>query len=69
MMSYKVLDKTPPKKPTANNVTTKTKILTGKTEGKATVYIYRGSTIIGKAKANTKGTYTIKLKKKKRVQS
>ncbi|MEH7308083.1 immunoglobulin-like domain-containing protein [Neobacillus drentensis] len=63
--TIKVLDKTPPKLPTLNRVSTKTTSLKGKTEAYGKVYL-----TIGKQKskltANSKGEYSKKISKLKK---
>lgn len=64
--TIKVLDKTPPKKPSVKTVTTKTTKPTGKVEAYSTVRVYKGKTLIGKATANKKGEYSVKINRQKR---
>ncbi len=64
--SFKVTDKTAPGVPTAGKVTYKSTKVSGKAEKYATVYIYNGSHYVGKATANSKGTYSVHMKKQKR---
>lgn len=59
-----VLDKTPPKKPTATKISTKS--ITGTGEKGSTIYIYNGSAKIGSAVINSKGSYTINYKMQKK---
>jgi hypothetical protein len=61
-----VLDKTPPKSLNVNQITTKTKVVTGKTEAKALVEIKFGSKVIGKATADNKGNFKITIKNQKK---
>ncbi|GIN88831.1 hypothetical protein J6TS2_52170 [Heyndrickxia sporothermodurans] len=58
-----VKDKTAPKKPTVKKVTVSAKLIQGKAEAHSTVYVYKGKTKIGSAKANSKGTYKVTIKK------
>ncbi|MGG3706834.1 Ig-like domain-containing protein [Heyndrickxia coagulans] len=64
--SFKVVDKTAPGIPTAGKVTYKSTTVFGKAEKYATVYVYNGSHYVGKATANSKGTYSVHMKKQKR---
>ncbi|WP_251460184.1 Ig-like domain-containing protein, partial [Weizmannia agrestimuris] len=64
--SFKVADKTAPGVPTAGKVTYKSTKVSGKAEKHATVYVYNGSHYVGKATANSKGTYSVHMKKQKR---
>ncbi|MEZ0117633.1 UNVERIFIED_ORG: hypothetical protein ABRZ91_001590 [Heyndrickxia coagulans] len=64
--SFKVVDKTAPGIPTAGKVTYKSTTVSGKAEKYATVYVYNGSHYVGKATANSKGTYSVHMKKQKR---
>ena len=61
-VSVKVTDKTAPLMPTSSAVTTKSTSLTGKTEAKATVYLYKGKTKIASKTADTKGSYKVTFK-------
>lgn len=58
-----VKDKTAPKKPTVKKVTVSAKIIQGKAEAHSTVYVYKGKTKLGSAKANSKGIYKVSIKK------
>ncbi|MCP1450442.1 Ig-like domain-containing protein [Priestia megaterium] len=60
-----VQDKTKPKAPKVNAVTADDTKVTGSVEVKNAVYIKVGSTIIGRATANTKGTFTANIPKQK----
>ncbi len=62
----KVLDRTAPKTPTVNKVTSKTVYIKGKAEKKATVYVYNKSKKIGTAKVDSKGNFKVKIKKQKK---
>ncbi|KGT37336.1 peptidase M30, hyicolysin, partial [Heyndrickxia coagulans P38] len=64
--SFKVADKTAPGVPTAGKVTYKSTKVSGKAEKYATVYVYNGSHYVGKATVNSKGTYSVHMKKQKR---
>lgn len=64
--SIKVSDKIPPKKPTVSTVKASSTKISGKTEKEAVVYVYRGKTLLGKATANSKGAYSIKINKQKK---
>jgi len=61
-----VKDKTAPGTPTVNKVTTKTTSISGKAEKGATVYLYKGSSYIGKNVVNKNGSYKINMKKQKK---
>ncbi|WP_153043014.1 Ig-like domain-containing protein [Neobacillus mesonae] len=65
-MSIKVADKTAPAKPSVNKVTSKSTKVTGKAEKGSTVYIYHGKSYLGKAVADSKGNYSVKIKAKKK---
>lgn len=56
---------TPPKTPTVNKVTAKSTAVKGKTDANATVYVKKGKTQLGKAKADKAGNYSVKIKKQK----
>jgi cell wall-associated protease len=60
-----VVDRIPPAAPIVNNVTSKSKVITGKAEAYSTVIAYVGSQKIGSAKADKYGRYTIKITPKK----
>ena len=62
----KVVDKTPPPAPAVNKVTSKSKKVTGKAEAGATIYIYRGSKLIGKGTVSTKGTFSVSIPAQKK---
>ncbi|WP_020153680.1 Ig-like domain-containing protein, partial [Caldibacillus debilis] len=62
----KVVDKTPPPAPSVNKVTSKSKKVTGKTEKGATIYIYRGSKLIGKGTVSAKGTFSVAISAQKK---
>ena len=64
----KVVDKTPPKAPSINTVTTKSTSIKGKAEANSTVYVKVGSKSY-KAKANSKGEYSVKISKQKKGTS
>lgn len=61
-VSVKVSDKTAPPTPTSSAVTTKSTSLTGKTEPKAMIYLYKGKTKLATKVADTKGTYKFTFK-------
>lgn len=65
MKVIKVIDKTPPKVPSVNKLTYKTKIVTGKSEKGATIYIYKGKTKLGKTVVDHKGYFKITIKSQK----
>ena len=58
-------DFTAPDAPKVNKVTAKSKSVTGTTEKDATVQVYNGKTLLGEAKANSKGKFTVKIKAQK----
>lgn len=58
----KVTDKTGPTIPTGGAVTTKTTSLSGKTEAKAAVYLYKGKTKVASATADAKGAFKLTFK-------
>ncbi|MDL0437633.1 Ig-like domain-containing protein [Niallia sp. SS-2023] len=60
-----VADKTAPKAPKVNNVTTATTQVKGSTEANATVTITVNKKAIASGKADKKGNYSIKIKKQK----
>ncbi|WP_052404742.1 Ig-like domain-containing protein [Bacillus rubiinfantis] len=60
------IDKTSPKKPNVNKVTTKSKTITGKAEKHSTVYLYKTGKIIKKATVNSKGNFSLKISKQKK---
>jgi len=62
----KMPDFAPPKTPTVKKVTQKTTSITGKTEASATIFIYNGNKLLGKAVANSKGDYKVKIKAQKK---
>ena len=61
-----IADKTAPKTLTVSKVTNKTTYVTGKTEVKATVEVKLGSKLLGKATADSKGNYKVKIKAQKK---
>lgn len=61
-----VLDKIAPVKPVVNKVTTKTTIVSGKSEKYATVYVYAGSKYVGKAKVDSKGVFRASIAKQRK---
>ncbi|MEK6446616.1 S8 family peptidase [Priestia aryabhattai] len=63
--TVKVSDKTPPAAPSVNAVTTKSTAVTGKAEANATVTVTVNKKSIGSAAANSKGQYSVKIKKQK----
>ncbi|WP_226701020.1 Ig-like domain-containing protein [Priestia aryabhattai] len=64
-ISVNVLDKTKPQTPKVNAVTNEDTKVTGMVEGKNSVYVKLGSTIIGRATANSKGQFTATIPKQK----
>lgn len=65
VVSVKVIDKTAPQAPKVNRVADNKTTITGKTEPYATITIKKVSKVIGTAKANSKGYYSVKIKKQK----
>ncbi|WP_139891364.1 Ig-like domain-containing protein [Bacillus sp. D386] len=63
--TVKVADKTAPSAPSVNAVSDKSTTVTGKTEAGAKVTVKAGSKTLGTATANSKGNYTVKIKKQK----
>jgi len=61
-----VIDKTPPSAPVVHKVTTKAKQVTGTAEKKAIVYVYRGSTYLGKATVDSTGKYKVPISLQKK---
>ena len=57
-----IADKIAPKTLTVSKVTNKTTYVTGKTEAKTTVEVKLGSELLGKAAADSKGNYKVKIK-------
>ncbi|WP_160725271.1 Ig-like domain-containing protein [Bacillus sp. USDA818B3_A] len=55
--AVKVLDKTPPVAPTVNKVTYLSKSVTGTGEKSSTIYIYKGTALIGKATVDAYGKF------------
>ena len=66
--SFKVtkLDTTPPAVPKANKVTSKSVKVTGTAEKNSKLELKKGKTVLAKGKANSKGKYSIKIKKQKK---
>lgn len=60
-----VLDKTAPSVPTVKKFSDKDKVVSGKTEARATIIIYKQSKKIATNKADSKGSFTVKLAKQK----
>ncbi|MEK4974549.1 Ig-like domain-containing protein [Niallia sp. FSL R7-0648] len=61
----KVVDKTAPSLSKVNSVSDSATAVTGKTEAKATVTVKAGSKTLGKAAADAKGTFKVKIAKQK----
>ncbi|MEH7158918.1 Ig-like domain-containing protein [Neobacillus drentensis] len=64
--TVKTLDRTAPKIPAINKITSKTKYIKGKAEKKATVYVFNKSQKVGKAKVDNKGNFNVKIKAQKK---
>lgn len=60
-----VVDKTAPAVPKVNKVTVKSTAVKGKAEANSTVYVKAGKKVIGSAKANKSGNFSVKIKKQK----
>lgn len=60
-----VKDKTPPKTPSVNKVTSSSTKVTGKAEAYSTVYVKAGTKVIGSAKAVKSGSFSVKIAKQK----
>ncbi|MBK5442725.1 S8 family peptidase [Peribacillus sp. TH24] len=63
----KVEDKTAPTKPTVNSVGDNTTKVTGKAEAGSIVTVKMGSTLLGKAKSNSSGNFTVTMTKKQKA--
>jgi hypothetical protein len=63
--SIKVVDVTPPSKPTVNKVNNKDKVVTGKAEANSKVTVKAGSKVLGTATATSKGTFSVSIKVQK----
>ncbi|WRP06373.1 Ig-like domain-containing protein [Rossellomorea aquimaris] len=63
--NLKVSDKTAPSAPIVNTVSSKSKTVSGKTEPYATVTVKSNTKSIGTTKANSKGSFTVKIKTQK----
>ncbi|MGG4042889.1 Ig-like domain-containing protein [Bacillus smithii] len=66
-VAVNVLDKTPPASPTVNILGDNQLTITGKAEPGATVTIYFGKTLIGKATANSLGAFSVLIKSKQKA--
>ncbi|CAH0135139.1 Thermophilic serine proteinase [Peribacillus sp. Bi96] len=66
-VSFKVQDKTAPAKPSVNTVGDNTVKVTGKAEASTSVTIKAGSTVLGKANANSSGKFTVTISKKQKA--
>ncbi|WP_186320428.1 Ig-like domain-containing protein [Fictibacillus phosphorivorans] len=64
-VTISIVDRTPPGVPTINAVKTSSKTVTGKSEVNATVYVEAGGKVLGSAKVNSNGNYTVKIKAQK----
>ncbi|UYG93821.1 Ig-like domain-containing protein [Cytobacillus firmus] len=60
-----VKDKTPPRTPSVNKVTSSSTKVTGKAEAYSTVYVKAGTKVIGSAKAAKSGSFSVKIAKQK----
>jgi len=61
----KVMDKHASNTPSVNKVTVKSTFVTGTAEIGATVLVYRGNTLLGKAVVNSKGDFVVKINAQK----
>ncbi|PAD80575.1 hypothetical protein CHH57_24470, partial [Niallia circulans] len=61
----KVVDKTAPSLSKVNSVSDSAISVTGKTEAKAAVIVKAGSKVLGKATADEKGAFKVKIAKQK----
>lgn len=66
-VSFKVVDKTAPARPSVNSVGDNTVKVTGKAEASTTVTVKNGSTILGKATSNSAGNFTVTISKKQKA--
>ena len=57
----KVLDRTAPSKPVVNKIDNNDKVVTGKAESGSTVTVKSGKTVLGTAKATSKGAFSTKI--------
>ncbi len=64
IITITVLDKTAHKKPTVSKMAPRT--ISGKGEKGSIIYIYKGSTKLGSATINAKGSYTINIRPQKK---
>jgi large repetitive protein len=64
--TMKVLDKTAPRSPSVNKLTHKSKAVYGKAERGSTVYLYKGSKYINKAKVDSKSDYKMRMSPQKK---
>lgn len=62
----KVLDKTAPNTPQVDKITSNTNIVKGYAEKGATIYIFNGKVLIGKAITSSKGIFMTGIKKQKK---
>lgn len=60
------IDKRAPLKPIVNKIKSNSLSLSGKGEVGATIYIYKGRVRVGYTKVNSKGTYSLKIKKQRK---
>ncbi|MBT2658641.1 hypothetical protein J7E81_26055 [Bacillus sp. ISL-18] len=60
--SVTVVDKTPPAAPSVNKITYQSTTVTGKAEVGATVYIYKGTSLVGKAVSDKYGNFKAAIK-------
>ncbi|OIU67696.1 S8 family peptidase [Rossellomorea aquimaris] len=63
--NIKVSDKTPPPSPKVNKVTSKDKVVKGKSEAGAAITVRAKNKTIGTGKADKKGSFSVKIKQQK----
>ena len=61
-----VLDKTAPSKPSVKTINDQARVVTGTAEAGATVYVYKGKTLLGQNAADKKGNYKVNIVKQKK---
>jgi hypothetical protein len=59
----KVVDKTPPKTPTVNKVTSLSTSISGKSEASTTIYIFNNGTLIGSGLTSSSGSFSVSIAK------
>lgn len=66
-VSFKVVDKTAPARPSVNTVGDNTVKVTGKAEASSSVTVKTGKTVLGKANSNSAGNFTVTMSKKQKA--